>query len=53
MFNTLLIIYLYIITAQDQAWVSGTGVSTIVKDEWKVVAHEVGHGFGITSDIKQ
>ena len=24
-------------------WVSGTGVSTIVPTEWKVVAHEIGH----------
>ncbi|GES82535.1 zinc metalloprotease [Rhizophagus clarus] len=42
-------------TQQDQgqlgqAIVSGTGVSTIVKDEWKVVAHEVGHGFGAIHD---
>ncbi|POG62407.1 hypothetical protein GLOIN_2v1485446 [Rhizophagus irregularis DAOM 181602=DAOM 197198] len=42
-------------TQQDQgqlgkATVSGTGVSTIVKDEWKVVAHEVGHGFGAIHD---
>lgn len=28
-------------------WVSGTGVSSITRDEWKVVAHEVGHGFGM------
>lgn len=27
-------------------WVSGTGVSSITRDEWKVVAHEIGHGFG-------
>ncbi|CAG8696745.1 17214_t:CDS:10, partial [Gigaspora rosea] len=33
-----------------QAFVSGTGVSTIVKDEWKVVAHEIGHGFGAYHD---
>ncbi|CAG8750882.1 23787_t:CDS:2, partial [Racocetra persica] len=33
-----------------QAFVSGAGVSTIVKDEWKVVAHEVGHGFGAYHD---
>ncbi|KAF7729682.1 hypothetical protein EC973_004055, partial [Apophysomyces ossiformis] len=26
-------------------WVSGTGVSSITRDEWKVVAHEIGHGF--------
>ncbi|KAI8064518.1 Metallo-peptidase family M12-domain-containing protein [Gongronella butleri] len=31
-------------------WVSGTGVSSIVRDEWKVVAHEVGHGFGAIHD---
>lgn len=28
-------------------YVSGTGVSSIVKDTWKVIAHEIGHGFGI------
>ncbi|CAG8627135.1 6542_t:CDS:10, partial [Dentiscutata heterogama] len=33
-----------------QAFVSGAGVSTIVKDEWKVVAHEIGHGFGAYHD---
>ncbi|RIA86122.1 Metallo-peptidase family M12-domain-containing protein [Glomus cerebriforme] len=37
-------------TFQGKAYVSGTGVSTIVKDEWKVVAHEVGHGFGAIHD---
>ncbi|ORX48505.1 hypothetical protein DM01DRAFT_1309533 [Hesseltinella vesiculosa] len=31
-------------------WVSGTGVSSIVRDEWKVVAHEIGHGFGAIHD---
>ncbi|RHZ61686.1 hypothetical protein Glove_346g184 [Diversispora epigaea] len=34
----------------DQSFVSGTGVSTITKDEWKVVAHEIGHGFGASHD---
>ncbi|KAJ2893013.1 hypothetical protein IWW38_003007, partial [Coemansia aciculifera] len=29
---------------------SGTGVSAASRDEWKVVAHEVGHGFGATHD---
>ncbi|CAG8613941.1 6033_t:CDS:10, partial [Funneliformis caledonium] len=38
-------------TLQDQGqYVSGTGVSTVVKEEWKVVAHEVGHGFGAVHD---
>ncbi|CAJ0646015.1 1515_t:CDS:10 [Entrophospora sp. SA101] len=37
-------------TEQGTAYVSGTGVSTIVKDEWKVVAHEIGHGFGASHD---
>jgi hypothetical protein len=44
-----LTLYCVVFTDQGQlgqATVSGTGVSTIVKDEWKVVAHEVGHGFG-------
>ncbi|KAM3588970.1 hypothetical protein VKS41_001400 [Umbelopsis sp. WA50703] len=31
-------------------WVSGTGVSSITLDEWKVVAHEIGHGFGAIHD---
>ncbi|KAI8975115.1 Metallo-peptidase family M12-domain-containing protein [Mycotypha africana] len=31
-------------------WVSGTGVSSITRDEWKVVAHEIGHGFGAIHD---
>ncbi|KAI8099578.1 Metallo-peptidase family M12-domain-containing protein [Halteromyces radiatus] len=31
-------------------YVSGTGVSSVVRDEWKVVAHEVGHGFGAIHD---
>ncbi|KAL0078490.1 Metallo-peptidase family M12-domain-containing protein [Phycomyces blakesleeanus] len=30
--------------------VSGTGVSSIIRDEWKVVAHEIGHGFGAIHD---
>ncbi|GAA5814109.1 hypothetical protein MFLAVUS_007599 [Mucor flavus] len=29
---------------------SGTGVSSIIRDEWKVVAHEIGHGFGAIHD---
>ncbi|ORY49862.1 hypothetical protein BCR33DRAFT_713468 [Rhizoclosmatium globosum] len=31
-------------------YVSGTGVSSIVPVEWKVVAHEVGHNFGAIHD---
>ncbi|KAI8637171.1 Metallo-peptidase family M12-domain-containing protein [Parasitella parasitica] len=31
-------------------FVSGTGVSAITRDEWKVVAHEIGHGFGAIHD---
>ncbi|KAG0178510.1 hypothetical protein DFQ29_003385 [Apophysomyces sp. BC1021] len=41
-------------TAQTQngvtQYVSGTGVSSIIRDEWKVVAHEIGHGFGAIHD---
>ncbi|CAO3624212.1 unnamed protein product [Cunninghamella echinulata] len=31
-------------------YVSGAGVSSIVRDEWKVIAHEIGHGFGAVHD---
>ncbi|KAL7319325.1 hypothetical protein PS15m_002474 [Mucor circinelloides] len=31
-------------------FVSGAGVSAITRDEWKVVAHEIGHGFGAIHD---
>ncbi|CAO0803694.1 unnamed protein product [Mucor circinelloides] len=31
-------------------YTSGTGVSSIIRDEWKVVAHEIGHGFGAIHD---
>ncbi|CAO3644307.1 unnamed protein product [Cunninghamella blakesleeana] len=31
-------------------YVSGAGVSSIVRDEWKVIAHEIGHGFGAIHD---
>lgn len=35
---------------QDGAFVSGTGVSSIGREEWKVVAHEIGHNFGAVHD---
>ncbi|KAJ3294243.1 hypothetical protein HK104_003819, partial [Borealophlyctis nickersoniae] len=35
-------------TGGSQQFVSGTGVSSIVPVEWKVVAHEIGHSKGLT-----
>ncbi|KAF8980760.1 hypothetical protein BGZ46_003721 [Entomortierella lignicola] len=32
---------------------AGTGVSSITTNEWMVVAHEVGHGFGAIHDCNQ
>ncbi|KAI8338854.1 Metallo-peptidase family M12-domain-containing protein [Chlamydoabsidia padenii] len=31
-------------------YVAGAGVSSIIRDEWKVIAHEIGHGFGANHD---
>ncbi|ORZ29383.1 Metallo-peptidase family M12B Reprolysin-like-domain-containing protein [Catenaria anguillulae PL171] len=31
-------------------FVSGTGVSTVTREQWKVVAHELGHNFGAIHD---
>ncbi|KAI8086477.1 Metallo-peptidase family M12-domain-containing protein [Halteromyces radiatus] len=31
-------------------YVAGAGVSSIIRDEWKVIAHEIGHGFGASHD---
>ncbi|CAO3700722.1 unnamed protein product [Rhizopus microsporus] len=34
----------------SDGYTSGTGVSSVITDEWKVVAHEIGHGFGAIHD---
>jgi hypothetical protein len=37
-------------SSSGNQFVSGTGVSSIVPVEWKVVAHEIGHNFGAIHD---
>ncbi|KAI9190375.1 hypothetical protein H9P43_001809 [Blastocladiella emersonii ATCC 22665] len=37
-------------TTAGTDYVSGTGVSTLTRDQWKVVAHEVAHNFGAVHD---
>ncbi|KAG0348450.1 hypothetical protein BG004_005179 [Podila humilis] len=37
-------------SGQSTQYTSGTGVSSITPNEWMVVAHEIGHGFGATHD---
>ncbi|KAI9269842.1 Metallo-peptidase family M12-domain-containing protein [Sporodiniella umbellata] len=37
-------------SAENGQYTSGTGVSSVITDEWKVVAHEIGHGFGAIHD---
>ncbi|KAI8379013.1 Metallo-peptidase family M12-domain-containing protein [Blakeslea trispora] len=39
-----------VFSSSSNQYTSGTGVSSIIRDEWKVVAHEVGHGFGAIHD---
>ncbi|KAG0049527.1 hypothetical protein BGZ83_005713 [Gryganskiella cystojenkinii] len=36
--------------SQGNQYTAGTGVSSISPNEWMVVAHEVGHGFGANHD---
>lgn len=37
-------------SGQSTQYTSGTGVSSITPNEWMVVAHEIGHGFGAVHD---
>lgn len=37
-------------TSNPTQFTSGTGVSSVSPNEWMVVAHEIGHGFGASHD---
>jgi hypothetical protein len=36
-------------TSGSADWVSGTGVSALIPNQFAVIAHEMGHNFGYSS----